>query len=93
MRSVNRHRCYALLLILMISYAAFSLHITTHISADLVSCELCVGHASPFSLLPVAASQLLVAAPIFRIASIPLQAAAQTADVLAYHQRAPPLSA
>ena len=93
MRSVNRHRCYALLLILLISYAAFSLHITTHISADLVNCDLCVGHASPFSLLPVAVSQLLVVAPIFRIAIYPLPAATKTAEVLPYHQRAPPVSA
>jgi hypothetical protein len=47
MSFVSRQTCQALLLLLLLSHAALTLHVTTHIPVDQTTCEYCAGHANP----------------------------------------------
>jgi hypothetical protein len=89
MLSINRNNCLALLLLLLISHVAMTLHTTAHVPVDQTSCELCAGHGNPAHAIPPSTPDLLpplayetgpdYSAPVLRLAKL-----------ISYRQRAPP---
>jgi len=58
MPTIRHDNCIALLLLLLVSYAALTWHVTTHMPADRVNCEVCTGHANPAHAVPPAMAEL-----------------------------------
>lgn len=46
MSSQNRNNCLLVLVILLISHAALTLHVSSHVAADQQSCEICTGYSN-----------------------------------------------
>jgi len=89
MSPVNRHRCIALLLLIVVSHTAFSAHIATHVTGDQSSCELCTGHGNPSHAIPMSAFGLQP--PVaFILEAERVHSAESALRVLYYRQRAPP---
>jgi hypothetical protein len=88
---LSRHRFLnvALLVLLLLSLTTVSVHVATHASADLQSCDLCSGHADPSHAIPVADTLVLPPATFLVPAATPALAPASSRERY-YHQRAPP---
>lgn len=85
----NRKNCLLLLLILVLSHAALTLHVSSHFAADQQNCQICTQHSNLAHAVPptVATFQLPVGyAPetLTEITRLPADVATP------YHQRAPP---
>lgn len=89
MFALHRRRWIALLLIVMISYTAFSVHVSTHAPDDQTSCELCTGYGSQPHAVSDPASSLKEPARFIFVPQ-PALAAISTTLVVHYRQRAPP---
>ena len=87
--SNNRQDCVALLLVLLISHAALTFHVTTHIAVDQTSCKTCVGHGNPAHAIPpsttVPLRPLALEVGVENISPI-----ARVATPNSYQERAPP---
>jgi len=87
----HRHFCMALLIVMLLGMTAVSVHVATHVSADLQTCELCSGHANPAHAIPAAAVPLLpVAAAV--LAGTITASSRLVPSRFAFRQRAPPRS-
>jgi hypothetical protein len=86
----SRPNCLALLVLLLLSHAALTLHVTTHIPVDQTKCEYCAGHAKPAHALPAPQAEL---ARSFAVAIEFVQAAPvpRIARQIKYRERAPPV--
>jgi hypothetical protein len=89
MFNASRRQWLLLLLVLMVSHAALTVHSGTHFALDKQSCELCTHHANLSHAVPPAVSLTIEFAQELPqtwsdIATRPASA------VLTYHQRAPP---
>jgi hypothetical protein len=89
MIAINRKNSVAILLILLLSHAALTLHVSTHIPIDQSNCDYCAGHADPghaitptIAHIPLSVSQDSVV-PVAALLS-------QARPFHAYRQRAPP---
>jgi hypothetical protein len=89
MMLINRQYCIAVLLILLLSHAALTVHVSTHVPNDQTNCDYCAGHADPghaishfFDELPPSTALSFVA---LAAASVP-----HATTFLTYRQRAPP---
>jgi hypothetical protein len=89
MIAINRQNCIAILLILLLSHAALTLHVSTHIPVDQNNCDYCAGHADPghaiapaIARIPLSNSQDSVV-PVAALLS-------QAKPFHSYRQRAPP---
>ena len=91
MLSLKRQSFIALLLLLLLSHVALSLHITTHTPIEQSSCELCAGHGS-LALAASPATILLSPLAAFKTLSASVHAAAPAAAIQSYRERAPPVS-
>lgn len=85
----NRKNCLLLLLALILSHAALTLHVSSHVAADQQNCQICTHHSNLAHAVPPAVATFLVPA------GYALETLAETtrlrADVVtSYHQRAPP---
>ena len=49
----SRQKCLTLLAFLLLSHAALTLHVSTHIPVDQTKCEYCAGNVNPAHLVPV----------------------------------------
>jgi hypothetical protein len=92
MPTITRIQWLLLLLIVLISHAALTVHSGTHLALDPQSCELCtqhsnLAHAVPPTVSP--ASDFARGVPD----AFSRAAAAPTAAIVPYHQRAPPHNA
>ncbi|MBT5032399.1 MAG: hypothetical protein HOM55_08920 [Proteobacteria bacterium] len=87
---MNRCFCSALLLMLLISHAALSLHVTNYHSADLANCELCTGQANPTYAIPPSTSELLPSETTFKVNTYYVASVVTTAALFSYYTRAPP---
>ena len=86
---VNRRRCIALLLIIIVSHTAFSVHVATHAIGNQTGCEPCAGHGNPAHAVPVSTCALQLPADVTLEAD--RAQSAQFATLVAhYRQRAPP---
>jgi hypothetical protein len=85
----RRYRSLALLLIIVISYAAFSAHAVTHTTGDLSGCELCAGHGDPTHAIPVSPQGLSAPVSAYFV-TVRNSATRAVAVPVYYHQRAPP---
>jgi hypothetical protein len=86
----SRRNCLALLALLLLSHAALTLHVATHIPADQAKCEYCAGHANPAHALVAAHSDL----PRLVTQSTEFEHAAtvlRKARPVHYRERAPPV--
>lgn len=61
MLTFNRKLCVVLLVGIVLGMTAASAHVASHASGDLLTCELCCGHANPSHALPPAGLSLLPA--------------------------------
>jgi hypothetical protein len=89
MSRVNRNQWLLLLLVVLISHAALTIHSGTHLTLDQQSCELCTQQANFSHAVPPAISlsfEVGQEAPQVSGAA----GAAPTAASVPYHQRAPP---
>jgi len=87
--SINRKDCIALLLMLLISHAALTFHITTHNFVDQTSCKFCSGHADPGHAIPPSTGESLRPIP-HRIGVDSVPHIARVAEPKSYRERAPP---
>jgi len=85
----NRRRQIALLLILLLSHAALTLHVSTHVPIDPTKCEYCAGHANPGHAIAYAGSELLPPTAI-EFSAVGLPDTVQFTTPVVYRQRAPP---
>lgn len=90
MLSALRKNCFSLLLILVVSHVALTLHVTTHIPIEQSNCEICAGQTDPTHAIPFAATELLqsIAYNIEFGYSAPTET---FTEFTAYRQRGPPL--
>lgn len=87
--SINRQDCVVLLLMLLISHATLTFHVTTHNLADQTSCKSCAGYADPAHAVPPSTAESLRPMP----GEIGVESAPPTARVAEpnfYRERAPP---
>jgi hypothetical protein len=87
--SINRQDCIALLLMLLISHAALTFHVTTHNFVDQTSCKFCSGHADPAHAIPPSTSKSLRPIP-HRVSVENTSHIARAAEPKSYRERAPP---
>ena len=89
MSLLNRQSCIAWLLIVLVSYTAFSVHVATHATGGQGNCELCTGNGNPAHAVPVSAFALQ--APTgFTPQTEYLQSVQAAIPAVHYRQRAPP---
>jgi hypothetical protein len=88
--SINRQNCLALLLLLLLSHAALTLHTTMHTFVDQTDCEFCSGHANPAHAIPVSAADLL-SPNTFELSFHYGVRAPRVAQLTLYRERAPPI--
>jgi hypothetical protein len=89
MPTVTRKQWLLLLLVLMISYAALTVHSGTHLALDQQSCELCTQHANlSHAVSPAVSLTFEFAQELPK--SLSDFAARPGSAILPYHQRAPP---
>lgn len=86
---MNRNNWSAIALILLISHAALSLHVTSHVPTDQAPCEFCTGQANPSHAIPVAATAMLPPAT-YKVTTDHPMLVRKTAGFIPYQQRAPP---
>jgi hypothetical protein len=89
MPRVNPNQWLLVLLVVLISHVALTIHSGTHLTLDQQSCELCTQHANLSHAIPSATSVS------FEVGQEPPKmsgaaAVAPTAASVPYHQRAPP---
>ena len=89
MRSLNRHNCLALALLLLVSHVALTLHVTAHIPVEQSSCEICAGQANPAHAIYSAVGDLLPS-PAYRPDAEYYHPAARQTEHTTYRQRGPP---
>ncbi|MGH8194525.1 MAG: hypothetical protein ACREQ8_09020 [Woeseiaceae bacterium] len=85
----SRKNCLLLLLVLTLSHAALTLHVSSHVAADQQNCQICAQHSNlAHAIPPAAATPWLPAgdAPETFTETTSLRAHLVTP----YHQRAPP---
>jgi len=88
MLAARRYR-FLMLLLIVVSYAAFSVHTTIHTTDDLGGCELCAGHGDPSYAIP--ASPVIPDVPVANFVITEIESTTRSASLLVhYHQRAPP---
>jgi hypothetical protein len=78
------------LLLLLLSHAAMTLHIATHIPVDRTNCEYCAGNVNPAHALPTTAVEL----PRLPAVGIEVERVAPASRVVRpihYRERAPPV--
>jgi hypothetical protein len=88
----TRQSCIAVLLILLVSHAAVTLHVSTHVSIGQASCDYCEGYSTHSHAIVPATDEFRPSAALsFELPAIlPLVGATARHS---YRQRAPPLSA
>ena len=90
MTFLSRRTCQALLLLVLLSHAALTVHATTHIAVDPAKCEFCAGHANPAHALAAPQGdlpRLVAGCPEFEhTATVP-----HMARPVHYRERAPPV--
>jgi hypothetical protein len=91
MLSVKRQTLLALLMLLLLSHVALSLHNATHSPVEQTSCELCAGQGS-LALAASPALALLSPLVAFESLSVLYEAAVPVAAIHSYRERAPPVS-
>jgi hypothetical protein len=86
----SRQNCLALVLLLLLSHAAMTLHVSTHIPVDQTSCEYCAGNANPAHAVPTPMVDLptVVLLTIGHESLVPVKRLATTVH---YRERAPPV--
>jgi len=86
---MKRQSCIAVLLLLLLSHAALTMHVSTHASVDQTKCSFCGGHADPTHAVTYSPAEF--AAPV-TAAFVELTAKWLffTAHVPAFRQRGPP---
>lgn len=89
MLKVTRNQWLLVLLVILISHAALTIHSGTHLTLDKQSCELCSQHANLAHAVP---SEIPLSFDFTQYApQAPATAPAPSAARLVpYHQRAPP---
>jgi hypothetical protein len=89
MPTITRTQWLLLLLIVLISHAALTVHSGTHLVLDRQSCELCTQHANLSYAVPPAVS---MSSDFARDTpeTAGHAAAVPTAPIVPYHHRAPP---
>jgi hypothetical protein len=90
MARLSRQTCLAVLLLLLLSHAAMTLHIATHISADRSNCEYCAGNVNPAHAIAVTVAEL----PWLTADAIDVERGAPTSRIIRpfhYQERAPPI--
>ena len=87
--SINRQDCIALLLMLLISHAAMTFHVTTHNFVNQTSCKSCVGHANPAHAIPPSTTESPRPFP-YEFGTDSAPPITQVAEPHFYRERAPP---
>ena len=89
MLKVTRNQWLLVLLVVLISHAALTIHSGTHLVLDKQGCELCTQQGNLAHAVPPAVSSSFdftrFTPPAPSIASVP-----SSAGLVPYHQRAPP---
>lgn len=93
MHAKNRHFCTAVLLIVLLSGIALSLHAATHFPTELANCELCTGQANPSHAIPPSHSQFHATPAAVEFRTVYSARLPANTDLFPYHQRAPPFPA
>jgi hypothetical protein len=89
MPKITRNQCLLVLLVVLISHVALTIHSGTHLAVDQQGCELCTQHANlTYAVPPAVALSFAVGQDAPETASE--TAPAPSAAILPYHQRAPP---
>jgi hypothetical protein len=86
----SRQNCLAVLALLLLSHAAVTLHVTTHIPVDPAKCEYCAGNTNPAHAITTPAAEL----PRAALPAIEIAGAVAAPSVLRrahYRERAPPV--
>lgn len=91
MPTLNRNFCFAVLLILVGSHAALSLHIATHVTTTGAVCQLCTGGSNPVVAIPAAVLPLVVPATEYTLNTDYAAAVASHTELSHCHPRAPPV--
>jgi hypothetical protein len=89
MARLGRQTCLAVLLLLLLSHAAMTLHVTTHAGIDRSNCEYCSGSVNPAHALASSATEL----PWLAAAGIAVErvtTALRVVRPMHYRERAPP---
>jgi hypothetical protein len=90
MLSVVRNNYLSLLLLLLTSHVAMTVHTTAHIPVDQINCEFCAGHANPAHA--IAPSTPDFPQPVgFETGSDYSHPVPQLAERISYRERAPPV--
>jgi hypothetical protein len=87
---MKRQNCIAVLLVLLLSHAVLTMHVSTHASVDQAKCSFCGGHADPTHAVTNSPAEF--ATPV--TASFVVSTAGWllfTIHVPAFRQRGPPL--
>ena len=92
MPNVTRNQWLLVLLVVLISHAALTIHSGTHPAADQQSCELCTQHANLSHAVPPTLSLSFDFGQDVPDSDGPAFAQSATATA-PYHQRAPPRTA
>jgi hypothetical protein len=89
MMPIKRQNNAALLLVLLLSHAALTLHVSTHIPIDQNNCDYCAAHADPSHAITPSIAHLPLSAALELVApaAAPLP---QATTSFSYRQRARP---
>ncbi|MDH4125193.1 MAG: hypothetical protein OEW64_00015 [Gammaproteobacteria bacterium] len=86
----SRQNCLILLALLLLSHAALTLHVSTHIPVDQAKCEYCAGNVNPSHSVSVPMVELPRPAAM-AIASDPENPPPTSVRLVSYQERAPPV--
>ena len=89
MLKVTRNQWLLVLLVVLISHAALTIHSGTHLALDKQSCELCTQHANLAHAVPPEIS-LSFDFGQFGPQAFPAKLTPLSEEIVPYHQRAPP---
>jgi hypothetical protein len=89
MPNANRNNCLLLLLIILVSHAALTIHVGTHVAVEKQSCQLCTQHVNLVHAVPPSVSlwfDLRQETPT----AVSRPALVRHTEIHPYRQRAPP---
>jgi len=87
--SINRQNCIAVLLIVLLSHAALTFHVSTHVPADQSNCDYCGGHTDPTQADVSQQTQVLPSTKVrFDIPAV--ATIRRSTSFIPFQQRAPP---
>jgi len=89
MPTANRKQCFLLLLIVLVSHAALTIHVGTHVAVEQQNCQLCTQHTNIAHAVPPSVAYSLDIGHYAPDAST-RPALVHPAEIRPYRQRAPP---